>query len=524
MAQKISESLVTITQVPSPSEIMGEQRVDRTMIKGFWQGTQNKNHDELLSQASNKEMDRRLEYLFWRIWSSDDLLERTNIKYLDGLVSRIMASEPLPLSPPNKPDTLGSPSSKATSPRAVPTSDSQKYMESKSVPPNCTPGSGGLHPILKKPNTAPTPQKTTRLLLEHPSGENITTSPSNPPTPSVIEIAPKDDFSTTRQPAKKATHFTTGRATRGGKRRPVFNRRKSSQSSISKPASAVSPRDRPIETPPRDSPEPMFDVDEDDDLSAPLDPQTVAESKSHQASAATSWSDLTITSTTPIMLSKKLSSKTPPQLAPTLLDIDIPDKQDPILPQGIETVSLDLNMQEIRNPNAETQDHSSYETVVNLNVDTGDLPGARRIPNPEERRRPRSKTIPAKVSEKHPSYAHVRPRTSDHTWHPPPRENFLINQMMLNKRPNPQPLNEPLVSKDFRAQWLKVLEEAGMLEAAGKRYDIHSEGGEGYSFPEQFSDPPQFDEDQIVGIRIRGIGTDGSSSSRCQSAVFDGSD
>lgn len=46
-------------------------------------------------QASDREMDHRLEYLFWRIWSSRDLLNHINIKYLDGLVSRIMTSEPL---------------------------------------------------------------------------------------------------------------------------------------------------------------------------------------------------------------------------------------------------------------------------------------------------------------------------------------------------------------------------------------------------------------------------------------------
>lgn len=46
-------------------------------------------------QASDREMDHRLEYLFWRIWSSKDLLEHINMKYLDWLVSRIMASEPL---------------------------------------------------------------------------------------------------------------------------------------------------------------------------------------------------------------------------------------------------------------------------------------------------------------------------------------------------------------------------------------------------------------------------------------------
>ncbi|KAJ5100459.1 hypothetical protein N7456_006511 [Penicillium angulare] len=512
MAQKIPESLVTISQIPSPSEILGEKNVDRTMIKGFWQAF------FISRQASNKEMDRRLEYLFWRIWSSDDLLGRTNIKYLDGLVSRIMASEPLPSSSPNKQDTV------------MPNSDSQKYMGSKSVPPNGTPGSGSLHPILKKPNTAPTPQKTTRLLLEHPGGENITTNPSNPPTPSVIEIAPKDDFSTTKQPAKKATHFTTGRTTRGGKRRPVFNRRKSSQTSISKPApapspaSAVSQRDRPIESQPRDSPEPMFDVDEDDDLSAPLDPQTVAESR--QASAATSWADLTLTpmtSSTPLIPSRRQSSKVPPQLAPTLLDIDIADKQDPILPQGIETVSPDLNMQETQNPNTESQ-ASSYETVTNFNVNL-ELTGSsapRNILNPEKRKSPRNRPLSDREAENRLLDGHGHVHQYDHTWHPPPRESFLINYMLRNaQRRPPQPLNEPLVSKNFRAQWLQLLEEVKNMEASGKNYDVMRYGeeeGAGDNYQDNSSAVAQCDEDQT--LLKNGIGTDEGSSSGCQTVIF----
>lgn len=46
-------------------------------------------------QTSTSEMDSRLEYLFWRIWSSRNLLDKTDITGLDNLVTRIMASEPL---------------------------------------------------------------------------------------------------------------------------------------------------------------------------------------------------------------------------------------------------------------------------------------------------------------------------------------------------------------------------------------------------------------------------------------------
>lgn len=41
-------------------------------------------------QASQNDTDRRLEYLFWRIWSSETLLYQTNLESLDRLVSRIV--------------------------------------------------------------------------------------------------------------------------------------------------------------------------------------------------------------------------------------------------------------------------------------------------------------------------------------------------------------------------------------------------------------------------------------------------
>lgn len=45
-------------------------------------------------QVSQNDTDRRLEYLFWRIWSSETLLYQTNLESLDRLVSRIVV-EPL---------------------------------------------------------------------------------------------------------------------------------------------------------------------------------------------------------------------------------------------------------------------------------------------------------------------------------------------------------------------------------------------------------------------------------------------
>jgi hypothetical protein len=132
--------------------------------------------------------------------------------------------------------------------------------------PDCIPGVCSLHPILKRPQPAPAEShKTTRLLLDTSIGTKITLDPSDSPiaimasstdqVPNTTDdLSPKstgliaeptsapDDA--TRQGPKKA-HLTTTRNSRGPRRRPVFNRRKSSQTSIPKAASPARRRSEP---------------------------------------------------------------------------------------------------------------------------------------------------------------------------------------------------------------------------------------------------------------------------------------
>ena len=365
-----------------------------------------------------------------------------------------------------------------TSPRAVPNSEAQNSMQSKSVPPKSA--SGSLHPILKKPNTAPSPtHKTTRLLLEQPGDENITRNPSNPPTPNVVEIAPNDDTSTGRPPPKKAAYFTTGRVARGGKRRPVFNRRKSSQTSISK--SPVSPRDRHVEEKQADSPDPIFDVD--DDLSAPLDPQTETELKAGDRTSADIDLVPTITTTTANIITNKSRAPKHPEITPTVLEIE--DKEDPILSQGIETVSHDPKMQEPSDLDAETLHHSSYLTnETHFEPHTTDetpvpeFTGAMRVPIPPSMMRSLMDIITDETSENDLIPAPCYPlHLFDHPWHPLPRDNYLLDYMIQGPDlSNPQPSNKPLVSKDFRAQWLLGLEEEEIQSMNGcEDYEILEE-------------------------------------------------
>lgn len=216
MGQKIPLGLVTIAQGLA-GDISGQETLERPVIKNLWQAF------SASRQASQSEVDQRLEYLFWRIWSSEELARRTNLQSLNCLVSNILTSTSAKEARPQKIPSL---------PRAIAPS-ATGHSHSKSHP---TAGQS-LHPILKKPATAPSEtqtQKSARLLLERPEGGNITCNPSTPPTPA--SASPEDHHKNipTTRPAPKKVHPATMRPIKGNRRRPVFNRRKSSQGSTIK--------------------------------------------------------------------------------------------------------------------------------------------------------------------------------------------------------------------------------------------------------------------------------------------------
>ncbi|KAJ5709175.1 hypothetical protein N7493_010509 [Penicillium malachiteum] len=466
MTQKVPEPLVTISQKSVTNELHGSEIVDRTLIKSFWQAF------FISRQTSKKEVDRRLEYLFWRIWSSEGLLDHTNIHYLDSLVSRIMASEPLDSGKDGV--KFSSPSSGAmrpcTSPRAVPQLEAENPGQSKSAPHTGTPAS--LHPILKKPSTVPGEvHKTTRLLLERPDGERVTLNPSYPPTP--IEVTHPRDNTTPQKAPKKATHLTTNRAIRGGRRRPVFSRRKSSQTSVSK--TSVSPRGRQPEAKPDESAEPLFSVD--DDLHTE---KHFPQASDPKLSRDATWTDVSHVSfdlsptlapatTTAIIADEIGLPKT--ELAPAVLEIT--NKQDPILPQEIETVSVEFHTQEpSSNPNAEPLDHSLYEKPailhpnnINPAVETPLLgfPESDRIQMPQHM----MATLVNIITDANPGekYPPVSTHSFDLSARPcRPSPNNLFEYMLQGaEASNPQPGRSRLVMKGFRRQWTEVIEEANQI-------------------------------------------------------------
>lgn len=369
------------------------------------------------------------------------------------------------------------------SPKEVPDAETQTPVKSKSVPHHGVPTP--LHPILKKPNTAPNEaHKTTRLLLEKPGGESITQNPANSPT------SPGKPL-TSRQVSKKGAHFAPARPMRAGRRRPVFNRRKSSQNSI--PKASPSPRDRTfdkidkidktdkLEPKREDSSEPMFDVD--DDLSADPGPLRTTERKRSKDATWTGIEEVhpppfdvldppeTIVSATASIADKiSVNSQNQPAITPAVLELA--DQQDPILPQGIETVSNDPTTRIPGTPHTETSDHSSYDDLFGRNATYKPItplyaPGAENVPVPIRAATPVSNALDIINTNATLVQNRIRPHHIPDLPIKPPwrRADFLPVPSRQNRDPDAQPSNKPLVPKDFRRQWLQLLEEVEKIRA-----------------------------------------------------------
>ncbi|CAI7605531.1 unnamed protein product [Penicillium glandicola] len=260
MEPKLPQGLVAMSSV-SPGEIL-EDTLSDGVYKNLWQAYSTS------YLASKDETERRLEHLFWRIWGVRRLSSRMNTHTLDRLILRIKAPAVL----------VGQ---TATLPPLPRTSDKEKPINNNE--PGSATGACSPHPILKKsqPSQVET-HKTTRLLLATPLGTKITLDPSNSPTASMAdEFTTKPggaghqrrkkastDPESTLLPEKagnqglrkksvasqsttsldnigqgpKKTYLAATRSGRGPRRRPIFNRRKSSQTSI--PKTAPPPRRR----------------------------------------------------------------------------------------------------------------------------------------------------------------------------------------------------------------------------------------------------------------------------------------
>ncbi|KAJ5322642.1 hypothetical protein N7452_010931 [Penicillium brevicompactum] len=200
-----------------PSEVLGHEALSAGIYKNLWQAYTTSRRN------SKDETEHRLEHLFWRIWSNRGLSKQMNTRTLDRLILRIKSPEVL----------VGQETTDKMS-----EGNKEKPIEQ---PGPCDSGSCSIHPILKKPPPAERTKategeshKSTRLLLDTSIGTQITLDPSDSPV-ALASPTPIPD----PRPAPKKSYLTATRTGRGPRRRPIFNRRKSSQTSIPKSPNAA---------------------------------------------------------------------------------------------------------------------------------------------------------------------------------------------------------------------------------------------------------------------------------------------
>lgn len=342
-----------------------------------------------------------------------------------------------------------------------------------------------LHSILKKPRTAQSePQKTTRLLLKKPDGESITRIPSNPPTPNMSDLNTKDTKENQAgHQTNKKTSFSVSRASRNTKRQPVFNHRKS-QTSILK-ESSPSQQSR--------SPENLFEsfdalFDDDSFLKSSHNSLTDVISENEPG---TSWLDVesmqmslpvpkkqsatlvTTSQDSGLAISNKTDRKEKQNITPAVHAMS--DKQDPVLPQGIETVSAEPEPMSqtqtsegsplIRSSSEQPQD----DATTTEPTDIPHFPGAKSIPMPEDMLNQLVDIVnnPEPLDEWIP--LPERPWfLAEHAWLPLVPRQYLFDWMIRDHtfNPNPQPSRKELVEDNFRAKFQIDLERA---RAAAKR-------------------------------------------------------
>ncbi|KAJ5647448.1 hypothetical protein N7490_003820 [Penicillium lividum] len=512
MSQRVADGLVTINQIDRPHEIHGDEKVNQSMVQTFWHAFHTSRH------ASDREIDHRLEYLFWRIWSSDDLMNQVSVAYLDGLVSRILDSGPIASSARSGNTGLLSPdSTKATSSRAVPCSDS------KSMPQKVLAGSATLHPILKKPNASTSePPKTARLLIQQPGGDSITRNPSNPPTPNIVE--PKDIIA-----GQRPKRSLTPSRTRGGKRRPlIVSRRKSSQATTPKAAGTTkkqSAEETAGQKAEHDSEEreteisyPMEEIfDDDDDMSSqPATPKST-ERKTRDATWADQDHDQPFidfpVNVTPAVASILTDGRNPtnPAIIITPAGLSM-DTQDPILSQGIPTVSA--KPKQTTGAQTEPQDNSlseadstKHDRNTNGPAQGTPVPGfkdAYRVPMPESMMDELLDVITDKTPLDGFIPAPARPlHNFTQTWQNHPRPNHLFDDMIQDSEiADPQPSKRPLVSKDFRKQWIGFMEKNETLAQITAEMDQVEAARESLAFIQQGRDMYEGSDEEFDGLEI----------------------
>lgn len=348
-------------------------------------------------------------------------------------------------------------------------------------------------PILKK-SSAPQGEsnKTTRLLLEQPDGGSITRNPSHSPTLSLNgdenenenEPQPRE-YTSGRQPPKKS-QFASG--IRAGRRRPFFNRRKSSQVSVAKatvPPSSdqqLQPQphpqnDQPRRNSPADPLESMssFELVFDPDYVPPIQDSPPAITPSHtQEDIELAKIKEALADIGSIEIPRLSSSKTATAAATVATTSNVSDA-DTLLSQGLETVSHDPQdpnpqTEDNEKQRAESQDPSlSSNGIVRLfdSYPVPGFPGLLRIPMPEKMESILLGIINDDSPLDGPIPLPTRPWwMCEHPWSPVPRKEYLKEWMLVSEEWDKQPTTTPLSQPGYRTKFVEAVAASRAEEEA----------------------------------------------------------
>ncbi|KAJ5099416.1 hypothetical protein N7532_006417 [Penicillium argentinense] len=465
MEQKDAPSLVRISQaVP---EMRRDQPVDLQMVQDLWRAFY------VTEQATRDQAHRRLGYLFWRVWSSEKLLTSISVGQLSDLIARIAA-------PMGYFRRRGDNSQTSTSPYHFKGSP-QSVRKSQPIEAKATP-----QPILKKSSTPQAESnKSARLLVEKPDGESIARSPSNALTLDLPKSHPQKLAA--RQGPKKAAHFAAG--FRSGRRRPLFQRRKSSQTSVPKEESAAPKQQKPEPQQPRPQPQPQpqhpphpygdslsFDLVFGEDSALPL------EESPHNTPLYDKMDSPDIDEMLDQLSTLKLPKTTPSEKATaTATAVPAPDLDsdaETLISPAPETVSEDPQ-DETPKPKdkgkgkqrAEPNDSgyaSSSSSSDGVPADWTRIPGFEnipsfknryRIPMPEKMKEALTKVLndPEPI-EKVPLPTRPWWQFED-AWGSLPRKEYLEDWMLTDYDHNGQPSNFPLVEPGFRTRFAEQVQQ-----------------------------------------------------------------
>lgn len=323
--------------------------------------------------------------------------------------------------------------------------------------------------------------------------------------------------------------MNANRAGRGSRRRSALNRRKSSQITIPK---AYPPQNqRLVNSHPAkfDNPiDPLLNADfmSPHDLS-PAEIQAGAELED-------SWADeesvetvvpiakrptKTVASPATSLLTERIHPLKNPEISPAVLEIA--DKQDPILPQGIQTVCGDPIQDELKQhtepmdfsfsdafPCTPIESFSSTDTLPGVPIEAthgGDIPGltnAKRVSMPKSMLNGLLDIIGDTNPVEERISLPIRPWfLAEHAWRRQPRQHYLFDWMILEEPTlHEQPSSKQLVERGFRQNFADQMDYQIRMHAELERERQEARAGKRASVKKIWNDSWDSDNPSLARL------------------------